>query len=128
MLGVYCCMGFSLVAASRGYSLAAGHGLLTVVACPCGEHLRGLQASVVAACGLRGCGSQALQQSLNSCGSWSQLLHCMHDLSGSGIQPVVSCTGRRILYHCTTREAPQLCVLTDPKHTHRFVISSAERT
>ena len=64
-------MGFSLVAASRGYSLVAVHGLLTAVACPCGARLWGIQASVVAACGLSSCGSQALEQSLNSCGSWA---------------------------------------------------------
>ena len=32
MLGLRCCLGFSLVAASRGYSLVVVHGLLTVVA------------------------------------------------------------------------------------------------
>ena len=30
--GLCCCMGFSLVVASRGYSLVAGHGLLIAVA------------------------------------------------------------------------------------------------
>ena len=32
VLGLRCCLGFSLVAASRGYSLVAEHGLLIVVA------------------------------------------------------------------------------------------------
>ena len=40
-LGLHCCVGFSLVAANGGYSLAAGQGLLTVVASLVAQH--GLQ-------------------------------------------------------------------------------------
>ena len=46
VLGLHCCMGFSLVAVSRGNSLVAIHGLLTVVAFLVAEHrlqARGLQ-------------------------------------------------------------------------------------
>ena len=32
VLGLHCCVGFSLVAVSGGYSLVAAHGLLTAVA------------------------------------------------------------------------------------------------
>ena len=32
MLGLHCCVGFSLVVASGGYSLVAGHGLRIAVA------------------------------------------------------------------------------------------------
>ena len=47
MLGLH---RFSLVAASRGYSLAAVHGLLTAVASLAVEHrLQGVRASVVVA-------------------------------------------------------------------------------
>ena len=38
VLGLYCCMGFSLVAVSRGYSLVAVHGLLIAVASLAVEH------------------------------------------------------------------------------------------
>ena len=53
MLSLHCCSGFSLVAASGGYSLAAVLGLLTVVASLIAEYgLEGVQASVAAAPGL----------------------------------------------------------------------------
>lgn len=49
----HCCLGFSLVAVSRGYSLVAALGLLTVVASPVVEYgLQGARASVIAAHGL----------------------------------------------------------------------------
>ena len=38
VLGLHCCAGFSLVVESRGYSLVAVQGLLTVVASPAVEH------------------------------------------------------------------------------------------
>ena len=38
VLGLHCCMGFSLVAASRGYSLVMVGGPLTTVASPAAEH------------------------------------------------------------------------------------------
>ena len=41
VLGLRCCSGFSLVAASRGYTLVAAWGFLPAVASPCVEH--GLQ-------------------------------------------------------------------------------------
>ena len=55
MLGIRCCMDFSLVAAGGGCSLVAVHGLLVV-------------ASLVAQC-LISCGSQALENRLNSSGA-----------------------------------------------------------
>ena len=45
--------GLSLVAASRGCSLVAGDGLLTVVGSSCGAQAPGMRASVMAACLLR---------------------------------------------------------------------------
>ena len=51
MLGLRCCMDFSLVEAGGGYSLDAVHGLLVVV-------------SLVVAQGLISCGSQALENRL----------------------------------------------------------------
>ena len=53
VLGLHCCTGFTLVAASRGYSLVAVCRLLIAVVSPVAE--QGLQsswASVVAARGL----------------------------------------------------------------------------
>ena len=38
VLGIHCCAGFSLVAATSGYSLVAVCGLLIVVACLVVEH------------------------------------------------------------------------------------------
>ena len=38
VLGLHCCAGFSLVAASRGYSLVTAHKLLIVVASLVVEH------------------------------------------------------------------------------------------
>ena len=62
------CTGFSLVAASRGYSLlwCAGGGF----SC-CGARALGTQASVDVACGLSSCGSRALERRLSSCGIWA---------------------------------------------------------
>ena len=68
VLGHGCCMGFSLVAESRGYSRVL-HGLLTVVASLAAE--LGLRASVAVARGLSSYSSQALEHRLDSCGSWS---------------------------------------------------------
>ena len=53
VLCICCCVGFSLVAASRGYSLAVGHGLLLVVASLVAERgLKGKQTSAAVAPGL----------------------------------------------------------------------------
>ena len=38
VLGLGCCMGFSLVAVSGGYCLVEVHGLLIAVACLVAEH------------------------------------------------------------------------------------------
>ena len=38
VLGLHCCSGFPVVAASRGYSLAAVHGLLIAVVSLAMEH------------------------------------------------------------------------------------------
>ena len=56
------CAGFSLFAASRGYSLVAVHGLLISVAF-CG-------ALALGSVGFSKYGSQALECRLNSCGAW----------------------------------------------------------
>ena len=71
-MGLCSSVGFSLVAASRGYSLVALFRLLIAVASSVAEHgLQGLQASVAVACGLSGRGSWALKLRLNSGGTWA---------------------------------------------------------
>ena len=50
--------------------------------------LKGTQASVVAASGLSGCSSRALEHRLDSCGALAYLPRGMWDLPGSGIEPV----------------------------------------
>ena len=62
--GLCCCMGFSLVAGSRGYSLVAVHGLLIAVASPVGRSW------ALGSLGFSSCGSWALEYRLNSCGPW----------------------------------------------------------
>ena len=63
MLGLCCCSGFSLVAESRDYSPVVLNGLLTVVASLVLDYgLCGAWASIVAACGLSSCSSQALEE------------------------------------------------------------------
>ena len=54
----------------------------------CGAWTLGARASVVVACGLSSCGSQALERRLSSCGAWALLLCGMWDLPGPGIEPM----------------------------------------
>ena len=56
VLGLCCCVGFSLVVVSGGYSLVAEHRLQATLV------------SVVVACGLSRCGFQAVEHRLSS---WS---------------------------------------------------------
>ena len=71
VLGLHCCSDFSLLAECRGgSSLVEVHRLLIAVASVIVKHgLQGTGASVVAVSGLSSCGSQALEQSLSSCGT-----------------------------------------------------------
>ena len=65
-------MRVSLVAASRGYSLAEVHELPIMVASLVVAHrLWGAWASVVMACGFSICVSPALEHRLRSCGAWA---------------------------------------------------------
>ena len=79
VLGLCCCLGFSLAVVSRGYSPAAACRLLIAVA------------SLVAEQGFMAWG-------LSSCGVW--------DLPGSGVEPALSPALAGGLYHWATREAP----------------------
>ena len=79
VLALHCCVGFSLVAASRGYS----HG--GARASHCGDFTCGAQG--LGHVGFRRCSSQALEHRLSGCGA-----------SGPGIKRV-SCIGRQSLCH-----------------------------
>ena len=98
MLGLCCRVRFSLAAVSGGHSLVALLGLLITVACLVLEPgLRGIRAAAVAA--LR----------LNRCGTWLLVALWHVGSSQTRDQMRVSCTtGRQILYHEATREAPGL--------------------
>ena len=89
LLGLRCCVGFSLVAASRGYTLVAVHRLFTEVASLAAEHRAlGRVPSVVMARGLSRYGSPALEHRLNSCDALAWLPHSIWDLPRLGIKPI----------------------------------------
>lgn len=69
VLGLGCCVGFSLVADSRDHSLAAIHKFLIVVVPLVVEHGLSMWASVGVDHGLSNCGSWALEHRLHSCGA-----------------------------------------------------------
>ena len=79
----------SLVAASGGHSLlqCAWASHCSGFSC-CGAWALRVWASVVVACGLSSCGSQALECRLSSCGTQAQLLRGMWDLPRPGLEPV----------------------------------------
>ena len=64
VLGLHCCMAFSLVAGSGGCSLGVVCRLLIAVASCRGAQVLGSRASVVVMPGLSSCGSQALEHGL----------------------------------------------------------------
>ena len=89
-LGLCCCMGFSQVVASGGYSLVGVCGLLTASYCSGFSCYR----------------IWTLEHRLNNCGTRAQLLHGMWDRPRPGVQlspPALADT----LHHCATREALQ---------------------
>ena len=100
VLGHHGCTGFSLVVEVRGSSLLAVCGPLVAGAAPlmeCG--LWGAQTSVVAACGLGSCDSQALEHRLSSSGTWPYVALRHVGSFWTRDQTCVSCSGRQILYH-----------------------------
>ena len=87
VLGPRCCAGFSLVVASGGFSLVAVP--LIAVASLISEHR-------LCRCGLKSCGSWALEQRFNSCGL-GLVVHCMWILHRSGIEPVSPALAHKFL-------------------------------
>ena len=96
----------SLVAVSRGYlRCCAWASHCSGFSC-CGAWAVGSRASVVAARGLSSCGLRALESRLSSCGAVVGLVAPRHvGSSRTRARTCVPCIGRRILNHCTTREA-----------------------
>ena len=85
LLGLCCCMDFSLVVVSGDCS----HGLLIAAASLVAEHrLWVVPASVAAAHGLSTCGSWVLEHWLNSCVQELSGSAACGNLPGSGIEPV----------------------------------------
>ena len=75
MLGLHCCVDFSLVVASKGYSLVVVHELIAVASFVVEHRLQSVWALIVAVCRLSNCGSWTLENRLNGCGTWAYLLH-----------------------------------------------------
>ena len=111
MLGLHCCVGFSLVRACGGYSLVSVHGLLIAVASLIEEcEALGMWASVVAAHGLSCYSSPALEHSL------IVVVHSIQDLPGPGIEPAslvlaggfftTEPPGKPLSYSLTTKTQP----------------------
>ena len=73
--------GFSLVAASGGYSSLQCTGFSL-------QWLLLLQNTGSRSTGFSSCGSQALERRLSSCGAWAQLLRSMWDLPAPGLEAV----------------------------------------
>ena len=61
VLGLHCCVGFSLVVVNGLILFVMGYGLLIAMACLLVERM----------CCLGSWGSWALEHRLNSCGSWA---------------------------------------------------------
>ena len=105
-LGLHYCVGFSLVAANGGYSLAAGQGLLTAVASCCTARAPGARTVVTVARWRNSSGARAscLDSSgarascldsfgarascLDSFGARASFLRVTWDLPRSGTEPV----------------------------------------
>ena len=106
MLGLRCCTGFSLFAASWSYSLVVFQ-LLAVVACFRAWTVRDQWFWPWT----RSCGSWPLGHMLNSCGVQAWLLHSMWDLSGSGIELMPTALAGRFFITESPRKTLQMFIL-----------------
>ena len=79
MLSLHWCVGFSLVAASEGYSLLAVWGFHCSSLFPFGAWALGFTS-------FSNCGSRALEHTLNSCSTGASLLRGKWDLPGPGME------------------------------------------
>ena len=80
--------GLSLVAASGAALCCAARASHCGGFSCCRAQALGTWASVVVACGLSSCGSQALERRLSNCGARASFLRGMWDLPGPGLEPV----------------------------------------
>ena len=90
-LGLRCCVGFSLVVASRGYSSlwCTGFSLRWLLLLwSTGSRCSGFSSCGTWAQQLWHAGSVVVARRLSSCGTWAQLLRGMWDLPGPGFEPV----------------------------------------
>ena len=88
----------SLAVASRGSSLVTAHRpLIVVTSLDAERRLYGMQASMVAACGLNSCGSQVREHRLNIWLTGFVALWCVGS-SRTRDRTHVSCIGRQVLY------------------------------
>ena len=89
VLGLCCCMGFSLVVARGDYFLAVLCRLLIGVASLVAERgLQGVCALELVLCGFSSCCSWTLKHRLSSCSAQVLLLCGMWDIPRPGIEPV----------------------------------------
>ena len=108
----------------------------------CRARALGAWASVVAACRLSSCGTQALEHAgFSSCHAWAQQLWLMgsraqaQQLWPTGLaaprhvgssqtraQTCVSCAGRWILNHCATREVPRKPFLLEAFSSYQTIV------
>ena len=98
VLGLHCREGFSLVAASGGYSQVGRHGLLAVAASLVEHRLWSTRASAVVACGLRSCSSQAPEHRLVVAAPGLSCSVACGIFLDQGLN-LCLCTGSQILYH-----------------------------
>ena len=80
--GLHCCVGFSLVTESRGYSAVVVHRASHCIDFSCSG------AQTLACVDFSSCGSQALEDRLSSCGPWAESFFSMWDIPESGVEPV----------------------------------------
>ena len=88
MLGLGCCVGLSLVAASRAFSGCGAWASHCAGFSCCRAQALGPWTSVVAARGLSSGSPRALEHSVNGCGAQASLLCGMWGLPGLGIEPM----------------------------------------
>ena len=88
-LGLHCCAWAFSRCSKQGLPFVAVRGLLIAVASLCCRaRALGTWSSVLVACRLSSCGSQALEHRLSSCGTQALSLHGMWDLPRPGLEPM----------------------------------------
>ena len=110
LLGLHCCVGFSLVVASGGY-LCSSRASHCSVFCCWGTWAPGAGASGVVSQELCSCSPHALENRLKSCGPWARWLLGLWALPGSEIEPVSPALAGKFLTTEQSLEAPRVHAL-----------------